>query len=145
MAITTPLINGVNYSFGNITLVLFGVPILGFTKIEYKVSQKKEDNYGAGFEPVSRGYSNKTYSGMIEIFMDEWRRVMIAAKAKGYNSPLDIPAFDIQVIYGGSRITAATDVLRMCEFTEDAVSVSQGDSKIMISLPLIIAKIDHIL
>jgi hypothetical protein len=49
----TPLINGINYSWANITVVLFGVPVVGILKIDYKRKQKKENNYGFGSEPVS--------------------------------------------------------------------------------------------
>ena len=49
------LVNGVNYSWGNISVVLFGTPVVGILSIEYKRKQKKENNYGAGFEPISRG------------------------------------------------------------------------------------------
>jgi hypothetical protein len=34
-----PLINGINYSWGNIKMILFGVPIIGITKIDYKRTQ----------------------------------------------------------------------------------------------------------
>ena len=55
----TPLINGINYSWANVKVILFGVPVVGITKIEYKTKQKKENQYGAGYEPISRGYGNK--------------------------------------------------------------------------------------
>ena len=42
---SNPLINGVNYSWANVKLVLFGVPVVGITNIEYKRTQKKENNY----------------------------------------------------------------------------------------------------
>ena len=42
----TPLINGVSYGWGNIQLVLFGVPVVGITKIDYKAKQTKENLYG---------------------------------------------------------------------------------------------------
>lgn len=53
------LVNGVNYSWGNIKLVLFGVPVIGVTKINYKEKQIKENNYGIGNEPISRGHGKK--------------------------------------------------------------------------------------
>ena len=51
----TPLINGVNYSWSNIKFNLFGVPVVGITEINYTRKQNKENQYGAGVEPVSRG------------------------------------------------------------------------------------------
>jgi len=134
------LINGVNYSWSNVSLVLFGVPVVGITKIEYKAKQKKDDNYGFGVEPISRGYGNKEYDAKITLYKDEWNNIIAAAPNR---DPLAIPFFDIQVSFGGSRVTASTDVLLSCEFLEDPFTVGQGDTKIMIELPLKIAGINH--
>lgn len=136
----TPLINGISYSWANISLVLFGVPVVGITKIEYKRKQKKENNYGYGQQPISRGYGNYEYEGSIEIYTEEWKRII---KVSPDRDPLSIGFFDIQVVFGGSKVTAEKDVLRSCEFTEDAFSANQGDTKLMVSIPLIIAAIER--
>jgi hypothetical protein len=136
----TPLINGVNYAWANVTLVLFSVPVIGITKIEYKKKQKKENNYGAGSQPVSRGYGNYEYEGSIELYLDEWKKIIAASPDR---DPMQIGYFDIPVVFGGSRLTAERDILRACEFTEEGLSASQGDTKLLISLPLIIGSIDR--
>ena len=51
----TPLINGINYAWANVKVIILGVPVVGITKIDYKIKQKKENQYGAGYEPVSSG------------------------------------------------------------------------------------------
>lgn len=140
MGLTTPLINGRNYAWGNITLVLFGVPVTGITKIEYKRKQKKENNFGFGPNPVSRGYGNIESDGSIELYTDEWKRIIAAAPNR---DPLQIGPFDIQVVYGGSGVQADKDVLRSCEFLEDPFDAKQGDTKLTVSIPLIIAQIDR--
>ena len=135
-----PLVNGVNYSWSNIKLVLFGVPVIGITAIEYKRKQTKENNYGMGNEPVSRGYGKKEYEGKITLYRDEWNAIIAAAPSR---DPLDIPWFDIQVSFSGTRVQPALDVLRACEFLEDPFTVAQGDTKIMVEIPIIIGLIDH--
>ena len=135
----TPLINGINYSWANITLTLFGVPVVGITKIEYKRKQKKENNYGAGSQPVSRGYGNYEYEGSIELYVDEWKRIIAASPNR---DPLSIAPFDIQVVFAGAGITVEKDVLRSVEFMEDPLTASQGDTKLMVTIPLIIGLID---
>ncbi|MEX2053137.1 MAG: hypothetical protein WD898_02855 [Candidatus Paceibacterota bacterium] len=135
---TTPLVNGTNYSWNNVKLVLFGVPVIGITKIEYKAKQVKENNYGMGAEPVSRGIGNKEYEGSIELYVDEWKRIIDASPLR---DPLEIPPFDIQVIYGGTRVLPNLDILQGVEFLENPFNVSQGDSKIMITIPLVIGGI----
>ena len=134
----TPLINGINYSWANIKVIIFGVPVVGITKIDYKIKQKKENNYGAGYEPVSRGYGNKEYEGSIEIYQDELKRIIASAPNR---DALAIPPFDIQVLFetGGAQVTI--DTLKMCEFTEEGLSASQGDTKLLVSLPLVIGQI----
>lgn len=137
----TPLINGVNYSWANVKLVLFGVPVIGITSIEYKAKQNKENNYGMGTEPISRGYGNKEYEGKITLYRDEWNAIIANAPSR---DPLDIDFFDIQVSFSGTRVAASLDVLRACEFLEDPFTVAQGDTKIMVELPIIIGKVDHV-
>lgn len=134
------LINGVNYSWGSVTLVLFGVPVIGITKINYKRTQKKENNYGWGQEPVSRGYGNREYEGSIELYTDEWKRIIAASPNR---DPTQIPWFDVPVVFGGTRLQPDKDILRACEFTEDAFDAGQGDTKLLVSVPLIIGKIDR--
>lgn len=136
----TPLINGINYSWANVSLVLFGVPVVGITKIEYKRKQKKENNYGFGPHPISRGYGNYEYEGSIELYLEEWKGIITASPGR---DPLLIGPFDVQVVYGGSRVTADKDVLRSVEFLEDPMGTNQGDTRILVSIPLIIAAIER--
>ena len=137
----TPLINGINYSWANIKVVLFGVPVVGITKISYNTKQKKENNYGLGAEPVSRGYGNKEYEGSIEIYTDEWKRIIEAAPGR---DPLAIGPFDIQVLYGLNAINPdKKDVLKSVEFLENPLEANQGDTKLMVTIPLIIGSIER--
>jgi len=136
----TPLVNGVNYAWSNVKVVLFGVTVTGITKITYKSKQKKDDNYGMGPYPVSRGYGNYEYEGSISLYRDEWAGIISAAPN---NDPLQIPWFDIQVTYGGNKVTATCDTLKACEFLDDPLSVGQGDTKILVDVPLKIAFIEH--
>jgi hypothetical protein len=134
----TPLINGVSYGWGNIKLVLFGVPVVGITKIDYKTKQTKENIYGSGYKPVSRGYGKYEYEGSIELYTEEWKRIIAAAPNR---DALSIAPFDIQVIFQGARVAPNVDLLRQCEFMEDPLSVSEGDTSIKVTIPLIIGDI----
>lgn len=136
----TPLINGINYSWANVSFVLFGVPVVGITKIEYKRKQKKENNYGFGSQPISRGYGNYEYEGSIELYLEEWKAIIAFSPQR---DPLLIAPFDVSVVYGGSRVTADKDVLRSVEFMEDPLGTNQGDQKILVSIPLIIGSIER--
>ena len=135
------LVNGVNYSWADIKLILFGQPIQGITQINYSAKQTKDNNYGAGSRPVSRGYGNVEFEGSIEMYRDEWMKI-IAISPNG--NPNELPPFSIQIIYGGSRVLAQTDVLKMVEFTVDENKAKQGDTKLLVSIPLIIGDIQHL-
>jgi hypothetical protein len=136
----TPLINGVNYSWANITILLFGVPVVGITEISYSEKQKKENNYGLGNRPVSRGYGNIEAEGNLTLYTDEWKRIIAAAPNR---DPLLIPPFDIQVVFSGRGLATEKDVLRSCEFLDNPFKASQGEGKLMVTLPLIIAQIER--
>jgi predicted ATP-grasp superfamily ATP-dependent carboligase len=49
------LVNGVEYSFVDIRVRIGVTEIVGITAIEYNITQEKENIYGAGEQPVSRG------------------------------------------------------------------------------------------
>mgnify|MGYP000072952152 CR=1 FL=1 len=134
------LINGINFSWGNLSLVLFNSVVIGVTEIEYKEKQVKENNYGMGQQPVSRGYGNEEYEGSITMYLDEWKRII---KASPNNKPLSIAPSDIQICFAGSRILPNKDVLKMVEFLENPMSAKQGDTKLLVTIPLIIGGIER--
>lgn len=136
----TALINGVNYSWSNISLILFGVPVVGITSIDYSRKQKKENNYGAGSQPVSRGYGNYEYEGSIELYLDTWKGIIAASPSR---DPMRIAPFDIPITFGGTGVLTQKDVLRAVEFLEDPLSSKSGDTKLMVKIPLIIGAIDR--
>lgn len=137
---STPLINGVNYSWANISVILFGTPITGIVAIDYKQKQNKTNNYGAGNEPVSRGYGMVEYEASIEIYTDVWKQIIAASPNR---NPLQIPAFDIPVTYGGDGVLTNKDVLRSVEFLENPLEAKSGDTKLTVKIPLIIAGVDR--
>jgi len=137
----TPLINGINYAWAGVKVVLFGVPVIGITKITYNAKQKKENNYGIGVEPISRGYGNVEYEGSIEIYLDEWKRIIASSPNR---NPLAITPFDIQVLYGVNAIAPdQVDVLKAVEFMENPLEANQGDTKLTVTIPLIIGAISR--
>lgn len=134
------LINGVNYAWGNVSLILFGVPVVGITKINYKRKQKKENNYGQGYQPVSRSYGNYEYEGSIELYLDEWKRIIAASPNR---DPFAISPFDVNVVFDGNNVDPDLDVLRSCEFMEEGFDGNQGDTRLMVAIPLIIGAIER--
>lgn len=138
----TAIINGIAYSWAKITLILFGNPVFGITKIKYGQKQKKENNYGQGSLPISRGYGNYEPEASIELYQDEWRNIIAAAPNR---NPLQIAPFNIQVLFGQiNGLSVGQDNLLACEFTNDEMSANQGDTKLLVPIPLIIGQVAHI-
>jgi len=133
------MINGINYSWGNITILLFGNPIISSQKIEFKMAQSKDNTYGLGFDVISRGYGNKTYEATIDMLQDDWQSIVASSPN---HDPLNIPPFQIRVVFGGTRVTARTIKLNNCEFLENSLTASQGDTKLPVSIPIIFAGLE---
>lgn len=134
----TPLINGSNFSWSSIVLSLFGVPVTGIVSVEYKRKQTKTNNYGAGKKPVSRGYGREEFEGSIELYTDVWKQIIAAAPNR---NPLEIPWFNIPVIYGDNAVNVTKDILVAVEFLEDPFTGKEGDTKLTVKIPLIIGDI----
>lgn len=140
MAFGQVLVNGVNYAWGNISFVVFGRIIKGITEVSYDKDRKKENNYGWQSEPISRGYGNVEYTASITLYREELLGLIDIAPDGDITK---LPAFDIPVVFGGDRVNVQTDYLRAAEFTKDALKATQGDLKLLVTLPLIIAGVDH--
>jgi hypothetical protein len=136
----TPLINGVNYSWSNISVILFGQPVIGIVSISYKIKQEKKNNYGSGTEPISRGYGRTEYEGEIELYTDTWKAIIASSPNR---NPLLIAPFNIPVTFSGQGVLTQKDVLRMVEFMENPLDTKEGDTKITVKIPLIIGGIDR--
>lgn len=137
------IIDGPAIGWGNIEFVLFGNPVRQITKIEFKRSQKKENHYGSGYYPMRRGYGQVEYTGSIELYIDQWKRIIAESPQR---DPFLIQPFDITIVYTVKSTnipTGQVDILRECEFTEDSMSTASGDTKILVSVPLIIGGIDR--
>jgi hypothetical protein len=135
------LVNGVSYSWVHITFILYGVPVKGITKIAWKKKSDKVNNYGSGPEPVSRGVGRSEYEASIELYREEWQRIIDISPDK---DPTNIPWQDVPVVFGGSRVTAKTVVLQAVEFLEDAFEANEGDTSLKVTLPLIIGGFKNI-
>lgn len=132
-----PLINGREYSWADVSFNVGGVPVIGVTKINYDEEQVKSDNWGAGSNPVSRGYGNRKAGASVTMYASEVEALM--AKAPNGNL-LDYGTFDVVVQYMVGAILI-THILKNVEFTKNERNLSQGDTKLEVNLPLIVSHI----
>lgn len=134
------IINGISYGWRDIYVVLFGQPVVGITKVTAKEKQTKTNNYGIGASPVSRGYGNIEPEASIEVYSEEFFKLITAAGG----SLLKVPPFDLTIVLGNSALGLENKkiVLRACEFTESGIDVAQGDQKISVTLAMVVGAID---
>ena len=137
------LINGKNYDYGNVGLILFGVPIFGVTEIDYSVSQEKTMNHGAGYDPVSYGYGARTYKGSITVYTDTTRAIINSQPPNQNRDILQIPPFTIPVVFYGANVPLTTDTLNNVMFTENPFATKSGDTKIMVKIPFVFAGLNQ--
>jgi hypothetical protein len=136
----TPLINGVEPAWGNLTVNIAGVPLVAITAIDYDENQNIENHFGAGQTPISRGYGNIEATGKLTLLMSE----VEAIRASSVSGRLqDIAPFDIIVSYVPQGSTSIiTHKLRNCQFKNNPVTQSQGATKTEVNLDLIISHIE---
>ncbi len=134
------LINGRAYDHTQIILNILGVPIVSVSSVTYTEEQEKANNFGASNRPVSRGHSSIDASASLEISMNDVEAIRDAAPG---GSLLLIPAFDIVVTFANPENIVQTHVLKACEFTNDGVDSSQGDTDISRTFDLVVAEIKY--
>jgi hypothetical protein len=102
---------------------------------------EKENNYGAGGMPSSRGVGNYTCKASITLYAEESQKLTDIAP----NGDLTlIPPFDMIVAYyatDGATI-ATTHTIKNCEFTNNKREVKQGDKKIEVAHDLLPSHIE---
>lgn len=134
-----PLINGRTYDWGDINLLIAGVPVTGVVGIEYKDDQEKTDNYGAGRYPVSRSRGKITTTAKITLDMKEVEALQSRSRTGRLQ---DIDPFKITVSYIPDTGTGVVnDILNNVEFKSNGRSWKQGDTKQDVELDLICSHI----
>lgn len=132
-----PLVNGRAYDYTDIQFSILGVQINGITEINYTEEQEKTNNFGTGIYATSRGRGPINPSGSIGLNMNEVEALRTIAPN---GSLLNVPPFDIVVVYGNVQ-SPTTHVLKNCEFLNDGVETSQGDTAINRTFDLVLSHV----
>lgn len=134
-----PYINGQLYGWGDVSVGIAGVVVTGVTAIEYKEEQEKINVYGSGLYPIGHGSGRISPSASITLLEDEIARLREAAP----NGRLqDIAPFDITVTFlSPNTAKIQTHVLKNCQFTDNGVSASEGDTSLSQQLTLVLSSI----
>lgn len=134
-------INNKEYAWGDIAVTLWGRPVLGITGIEYKTKQTKEARFGMGRQAKSIQHGKREYEGTLTIMQSELIALNQAAKAKGYNSILEVD-LDIVVSYQAGLIITVDEIC-CASFTELPMTMKEGDLQAEIAMPFIAMDIEY--
>lgn len=133
------LINGIAYSWSQISVNILGASIVEFSAINYAAEQEVTNNYGKGNQPTSRGYGNFTYTASITLSMNELEKLQDVAPNRRLQ---DIPEFDITVAYVPQNgLGIVRHVIKNCRITNNGREVAQNDPQINTSLTLAVGDI----
>lgn len=138
-------INGREYSWADITLIVGGRDIVGVTSINYKATQDKTPLYGKGNKPIAIQTGNIGYEGDITILQSELNTMQELARATTGNSSVLALNLNAVVCYGdplkGDVMTV--DRLFNIQFTETPKGMKQGDANMEIQLPFVCTDIKY--
>lgn len=133
-----PLINGREYGWADISFNIASVPITGIRGIKYEEEQEKENIYGAGQNPVSRGYGRVKSTASITLLGG----TVMAMKSKAPKGQIHrIAPFTIVVAYQPEARPMQIHHLKNCEFKKTPFDWKEGDTHKEIELELIISHI----
>lgn len=133
-----PLINGREYGWADITATIGGVPVTGITAIKYGEEMEKENIYGAGRNPVSRGYGRIKATASITLLSG----TVFALKAKAEKGQLHrLAPFSITISYQPDTGPMVIHILKNCEFKKTELDWKEGDMSKAIEFELIVSHI----
>lgn len=133
--------NSKEYSWVNVSVVLFGQAVLGCRGIEYKPKMAKEAMFASGKRAYSIQRGKREYEGTLTITQSELAALNRSAVAKGYDDVLDLE-MDIVVAYLDNGIVT-TDRIQNATFTEAPMSMKEGDMYMEVALPFIALDVKH--
>ena len=135
-----PLINGRAHDWVSVELGYSGVVVAGITAIDYGENRAKQNNYGLGARPVSRGYGQVTAKASITMLAEEV--AALEAVAPG-GDVTKLPPVDVPVLFIPIGSTAVTKhVIKNFEFTNNERNMKAGDMGIEVPLEGICSHIE---
>lgn len=139
------VINGRQYEFADVTLILGGRDVVGLRGISYTEKQEKEVIYGKGNKPLAIQKGNFSYEGSVTLLQSEVETLRVLAKSQSGRTSLMNLTLDAIVCYGDplKGDVMITDRVNSLQFTEDAKEMKQGDNSMEIELPFIALSVDY--
>ncbi len=132
-----PLINGVEYSWASITVVIGGTVLTGLRGVSYKDGQTIDPYYALGNKPVAVSEGNIEYEASLKVSPTT---AQILEESSPTGRLQDIDFFDV-IISFNAGLKVQTHTLKNCKFTSNMRDASQGDTALEVELPLFVSEI----
>jgi len=134
-----PEINGVEYGWANVAAMIGTSPITGIKKISYKDEQEMENIYGAGLQPVARGYGKIKSSASITLLRSDVESIRRSSPTGRLQ---DIAPFDIVVQYVPVQgQLPVRHTVKNAQFKNDSVEMGEGETSNQTTFELIVSHI----
>lgn len=135
-------INGAEYAWQDIEVVMAGKNLVGITAISYTSRKAHENVYGRGAKPVATVRGKEEFEGSITILQSELEALQssLGSRNKGVTA---IDPFNITVAYSAELGDTVTDSLLSCRITEVTKAFSNEDMNMVVELPLVIGDIEY--
>ncbi len=134
-------VNGREYSWGDVTVVMGGRDVARIRGIKYLSKQEAEYLHAKGNKPIGIQKGNISFSGEITILQSELNSLMLLSKSK---TLFDLN-LNIVVCYGdatkGEPMTI--DKIYGAQFTEIDKGLKQGDAFMEVTLPFLCVDIKY--
>lgn len=122
------------FDWAQVKINLLGRTLVGVTGIKYKETANIANNYGAGGRPVTRGYGRREIEASVTLDMHEWQAIVDLLPPG--STLVDVPGFDVVVMFDHPEKGPVTHLLQSCMFAETGVEIAEGDTKTEMEIPL---------
>ncbi len=129
------------YAWKDLEVVVLGRPLVRILDVKYEASQKVEEIFGRGQQPLGLQEGNYTYKGEIKIGQSELEAMIQKAKELGLSSILKLK-FDVNIAYSLDGIITR-DVCRSGRIEKFEKGMKQGDTAMEIALPFKFTRIEN--
>lgn len=129
-----PNIQGREYEWGDLTLILGGKDLVRFRSIKYTRKVEREAVFAKGNKAVSIQSGNESVEGEIGMLQSEYEKLVKAGKGSVLSLMMDGLMNYGNPLKGDAMITDRIESLR---FTEETKEFNQGDKFAEIKLPFL--------
>lgn len=129
------MINGNEYAWEDIQVVIFGVPLVGIKEVKYGATKAHTNVHGRGASPVAMARGKKDAKPGKLVLLQSQFEALQNATPLGLD-PTDWAPFDMVVAYAPEGGVITTDIVPYCRVTDWEKGMSNDDENMTIELAL---------